>query len=255
MKNLRFAILFVAFIAAFSNSFSQEPRNNISGDFILKTQWGDQFNCKFTPGNEPLGCHSIAIAQVLYHHRLAPSGSVNYKCSNGLVVNEDFSDYIVDWDKISARLTESSSKEAIDATAYYNFAVAAIVQKDFATDNYIGIENSNNHKTQVEEHFKCKYESYTYHNPELIKSLFSDKTFEQIVKKEIDGKRPLGFYYIWDQGGHAVAVDGYTEKEGKFYVHANFGWMGHSDGWYLLPDDLPPTTQLILLLTMDPVRQ
>ncbi len=252
MKNLSF-ILLVASIASFNNSFSQEPRSNVTGNFLLKTEWGDAFSSKFTPGNEPLGCHSIAIAQVLYYHKLAPKGAVNYQCSNGVTVKEDFSDYKADWDKMSTRLTESSPQEIVDATAYFNYAVAAIVQKDFSTDNYVDIEKSNNHKSQIEEHFNCKYESYTYHNRELIEGLFKNLTFEQIVRKEIDAKRPLGFYYVWDQGGHAVVVDGYTPKEGKFYVHANFGWTGHSDGWYLLPDDLPESTQLILLLTIDPV--
>lgn len=254
MKNLHFTILLAGLIFITSNSFAQEPREGISGDFLLKTQWGsDELTSRFSPSNEPLGCHSIAIAQVLYYHKLAPTGAVNYKCSNGHDVREDFTSYKVAWDKISDKLTGSSSKEAIDATAYFNYAVACIVQKDFATDNYIDIEKSENHKLQIEKHFRCKYGSYTYPGATAIADLFKNKTFDEIIKKEIDAKRPVGFYYMWDQGGHAVVVDGYIVRDGNFYVHANFGWMGHSDGWYLLPEDMPDSTSLILLLTIDPV--
>ena len=254
MKQLHFTVLLILTLAI-GNLFGQDPRKNIDGNYFLKTQWGsDNFNTRFTPGNQPLGCHSIAIAQVLNFHRLAPSGKVNYQCSNGVFINEDFSDYTVDWSKISARLTESSTTEALDATAYFNYAVAAIVQKDFATDNYIDIEKSDNHKTQIEQHFKCRYDSYVFHDKSTFAMVFAKgQTFENLIKREIDSKRPIGFYYIWDNGGHAVVIDGYTIQEGIFYVHANFGWMGHSDGWYLMPTDLPPTTSLVMLLTIDPL--
>lgn len=235
---------------------AQNPRSGINGDYLIKTQWGsDSFGTRFTPGNQPLGCHSIAIAQVLHFHKLAPSGKVNYKCSNGVAINEDFSDYKVDWNKISARLTESSTQESIDATAYFNYAVAVIVQKDFATDNYIDIEKSENHKTQIEQHFKCNYGSYVYHDKTTFPAIFGkDQAYENLIRKEIDNKRPIGFYYIWDEGGHAVVIDGYTVQDGKFFVHANFGWMGHSDGWYVMPEDLPATTSLVMLLTIDPIK-
>jgi len=254
MKNFRFMVLLITVISIVTVSMAQEPRKNITGDFLLETQWGDQNTCKYTPGNTPLGCHSIAIAQVLYYHRLAPSGSVNYKSSNGLAISEDFSDYMADWQKISVKLTESSTQDVIDATAYYNYAVAAIVQKDFSTVNYVDIEKSNNHKTQIEEHFNCRYESYTFINESSLADLFAkNDSFIQLIKKEIDSRRPIGLYYIWDQSGHAIVIDGYTEKEGKFYVHANYGWSGHSDGWYLLAEDLPESTKVVMFLTMEPV--
>jgi hypothetical protein len=257
MRHSQFTVLLTLTLAIAGNIYGQDPRKNINGNFLLKTQWGsDNFHTRFTPGNQPLGCHSIAIAQVLYFHKLAPSGKVNYQCSNGVAIKEDFSDYTVDWNKISARLTESSTTEVLDATAYFNYAVAAIVQKDFATDNYVDIENSDNHKTQIEQHFKCRYNSYVFHDKSTFATVFANnQTFENLIKKEIDKKRPVGFYYIWDDGGHAVVIDGYTIQEGNFYVHANFGWMGHSDGWYLMPADLPATTSLVMLLTIDPLKE
>jgi len=36
--------------------------------------------------------------------------------------------------------------------------------------------------------------------------------------------------------GHNVVVDGYNTDE---YFHLNFGWGGQSNGWYLLPEEIP----------------
>jgi hypothetical protein len=36
--------------------------------------------------------------------------------------------------------------------------------------------------------------------------------------------------------GHNVVVDGYNTDE---YFHLNFGWGGSSNGWYLLPEEIP----------------
>jgi len=110
-------------------------------------------------------------------------------------------------------------------------------------------------RTQIEQHFKCRFDSYVFPDRTKFSAMFGkDQTFENLIKKEIDNKRPVGFYFIWDKGGHAIVLDGYTVKDGIFYVHANYGWMGHSDGWYVMPEDLPATTNLIMLLTIDPMK-
>lgn len=243
-----------------NDSFAQKPRSEIKGDYLLETRWGGnekdfRLFYKYTPNNQPLGCHSVAIAQVLFYYKLAPSGEVNYTCSNGTKIQENFSNYTVDWNKITASLTDSTPQGEIDATAFYAYSVACIVQKDFGTNQYVDIESSNNHKSQIEKHFKCTYESYTYKPETSVSELIEkDKSITDIIKHEIYAKRPVGFYYDRpNNGGHAIVIDGYTLKENKFYVHANFGWSGNSDGWYLLTEDLPQDIRAIMILTIKPI--
>ena len=38
--------------------------------------------------------------------------------------------------------------------------------------------------------------------------------------------------------GHTIICDGYEPSSGRY--HLNLGWGGHSDGWYALPEDIPP---------------
>jgi hypothetical protein len=39
-----------------------------------------------------------------------------------------------------------------------------------------------------------------------------------------------------ETSGHNLVVDGYNTDD---YYHLNFGWGGGSNGWYLLPDEIP----------------
>ena len=256
MKHLFIPVLIFIIFVNTNDSFAQKPRNDIKGNYLLKTQWGgNKLFYKYAPNNQPLGCHSVAIAQVLFYYRLAPFGKVNYKCSNGIKIHKNFSNYTYDWNKIAAKLTDSTAQAKTDATAFYAYAVACIVQKDFGTSQYVDIESSNNHKSQIESHFKCTYESYTFKPESSISALFErDKSITDIIKREIDAKRPVGFYYDRpNNGGHAIVIDGYTMKKNDFYIHANFGWSGSSDGWYLLPQDLPKDIRAIILITIKPI--
>lgn len=48
--------------------------------------------------------------------------------------------------------------------------------------------------------------------------------------------------------GHNVVVDGYNTNN---YFHVNFGWGGSSNGWYLLPDEMPLSLTVIEGLIVD----
>jgi len=48
--------------------------------------------------------------------------------------------------------------------------------------------------------------------------------------------------------GHNVVVDGYNTDN---YYHINFGWGGASNGWYLLPDEIPYGLTVIEGLIID----
>ena len=43
--------------------------------------------------------------------------------------------------------------------------------------------------------------------------------------------------------GHTVVADGFDPGSGRY--HLNLGWGGYSDGWYALPDDMPPGYNIV----------
>ena len=248
-----FLVLSLFFTAIYS--YAQKPRQDITGGYLLKTQWGDSepYN-KFTPDNHPLGCHSVALAQLLYYHKLSPFGEENYTCSKGYRIEENFSKYHFKWDAFVEKLNDSKKNVSMDETAKYMYFVAVVIKKDFGTDQYIKCDDQ--HKSEVEKHFNCIYDCRLKTFESFSPDVFLEKDgFYSIIKKEIDSNRPLGFYYSNDNdSGHAVVIDGYVVKEKNFYVHANFGWKGKSDGWYDIIEALPKDIKLVALINLKPKK-
>ena len=63
--------------------------------------------------------------------------------------------------------------------------------------------------------------------------------FLEIIKENLNAKKPMVFSGLGLQGGHAFVCDGYDSND---YLHINWGWGGISDGYfdidYMDPDDL-----------------
>jgi hypothetical protein len=236
---------------------SQRPRANVDATHLLRTAWGGSkpFNA-FAPNASTLGCHSVAFAQAMYFHRLAPHGKIFYECSDGTRISEDFTDYKPAW-KAFALNRESAEKSAssLRETSRFIYYVAAIIRKDFGTDQYVDYPDDG-HKKAIESHFHCAITAYPKEvRSDLSQALRSTPDSYAVMKAELDARRPAGFYYTDRKGGgHAVIIDGYAVKEGKTYFHVNFGWLGRSDGWYLLEEDLPKSIKEIVVITIKPRR-
>jgi len=247
MSNIKIILLYLVITSV---CYSQQPRENISGDYLIKTKWSgsEPFNSN-VPKYE-LGCHSVAIAQILFYHKLIPRGRVDYICGNGLKVEKDLSHYNPDLSSFANNINDPEEK--LLNTAEYLYNIACIVKKDFGTDQYIKCDDF--HKSEIESQFNCQYQAY----PEILENNIAeilhkkDGYYSKIIEG-IDAGQPLGFYYTsYKNNGHAVVIDGYLLKDDKIFIHANFGWNGKSDGWYLLEEDLPRDLKFLLLIVINP---
>ena len=155
---------------------SQTPRTDINGTYLLKTAWGGAAPLNmFAPKGSTLGCHSNAFAQALYFDRLAPHGKVSYKCSDGTLISEDFSNYRPQWSRFALD-KESGRKDmaATRRTARFMYYVASIVRKDFGTDQYVDYPDDL-HKQAIEAHFHCTLTGYTKKIKESIAYALSEQ--------------------------------------------------------------------------------
>ena len=245
--------MFAVTVFCAATCFAQQPRTNLTGEYLLKTAWGGSspFNA-LAPNGSALGCHADAFAQILYFHRLAPRGRVSYTCKNGVVISEDFSQYKPQWQRF-ALSKDSPDVRAIQETSKFIYYVAAVVRKDFGTDQYVAYPNDA-HKKSIECHFDCTVASYASEvTSSLEAALKGGADMHALLQGEIDAGRPAGFYYLYGKaGGHAVVIDGYAVRDGRMYFHVNFGWLGSSDGWYSLAEDLPKSTKRIMVITLVP---
>lgn len=226
------------------------------GEPLLKTHWfQDGPFAQFTPGQERLGCWSTAYAQILFHHRLTPTGLVRYKCSSGYQVDVDLGQYRFDWDKFPASIAPDTSAAGLDQLARYSFATAVVVRKDFGTAGYKRLLNS---VEDLEAHYPVDAEIYVHLTPPLpfsqadltaklrserINNLVDRSQIVALLATELAAGRPVYFHFgNIVNFGHSTVIDGYRLESDRHLVHINYGAREvEQNKWY---DLFAPITQL-----------
>lgn len=198
---------------------------------LIETKWGQSGDfARFTPDNWRLGCWSTAFAQIMYYHRLVPTGQESYETSTGYSISEDFDSYTFDFSLFVNEFDRNTPEESIDEVAMYGYFSSVVVRKDYGTGTYVRKPNGTD--GEYEEHYGC--EASPFYST-------SNNTFEEleaIVTEEIDNRNPIFLYMTSSDGGHAVVIDGYYIDNGNFMVHCNMGWEGRSDTWYDFDGDI-----------------
>jgi hypothetical protein len=87
----------------------------------------------------------------------------------------------------------------------------------------------------------------------LIKSSYSDATWEGMLRADLDAGRPLIYAGTGIYGGHAWVCDGYS---GTNYFHFNWGWGGYANGYFYLTNINPGgydfTSSQVAILGIEP---
>lgn len=238
---------------------------------ILKTHWyQDGPFAQFTPGNERVGCWSTAYAQILFHHRLKPTGRVQYECRSGYKVNVDLDQFSFDLNRFPNEVTSQTSKSDAEQLALYSFATAVAVRKDFGTGGYKRLLNS---VEDLETHFPVDAEIYVSLadklplNPadvdlklkaERITHRIDRDGIVALLTKELAAGRPVYFHFgnITDFG-HSTVIDEIRKDGDKHMVHINYGAVEpEKNKWYDLfaPISQPDDVTLRAFVTIKPRR-
>lgn len=238
-------------------------------DYLLTTHWyQDGPFAQFTPNHERVGCWSTAYAQILFHHRLKPTGHVRYDCSSGYQVDVDLAQYQFDWKQFPDEVSEETSKAETDQLARYSFATAVVVRKDFGTGGYKRLLNS---VDDLETHFPVDAEIYVHlaekvplSQTELTAKLRAEKITNRIdraqivtlLTTELTAGRPVYFHFgnIVDFG-HSTVIDGIRRDGDRHLVHLNYGAReSQQNKWYDLfaPISQPDDVTLRAFVTVRP---
>lgn len=220
---------------------------------FLTTNWEQMGGFeKFTPGKQRIGCWGTAFSQIFYHHKLQPQGRVIYQCKRTKhKIDEDFSEHKFDWTSFVKEVNNTTSAKSLDEVALYSYYTATVLQKDFGSNFY-------NTKLppvdKLEKHYKVSIREYI-----SLRKLFpyTNSKLGQIVRKELDQKRPVYLYFgNMKDFGHAVVVDGYRWRNGKFWVHLIQGHGGPQNGWYNFHTKIANKDDTILrvIYTVKPVK-
>jgi hypothetical protein len=238
--------------------------------YLLKTQWyQDGPFAQFTPDHVRVGCWSTAYAQILYYHRLKPTGRVTYECSSGHKIDLNLDQYRFDFNQFADSVTAATPKETVEQLARYSFATAAVVRKDFGTGSYRRVLSS---VADLETHFAVDAEIYVYliENPpiplEILKAKTSSENISNLVDKaqivslltkEVGAGRPVYFHFAnLKEFGHSTVIDGIRKEGDRYMAHINFGdVVAARNRWYDLFAPIEQQDDVILraFVTIKPV--
>jgi len=227
-----------------ANNYSMNPAQGVNGMIVgrdvhakvlLNTEWGQRgVFAMYAPRKEhqkgkgrhlPLGSETTAIAQIMYFHRLCPSGFVNYTAPGFAPTEMNFERVIglCDWRNF-AKSPKKKTKDRHTATvAKYEYAVALILQKKWGTHDYMITDNETS--AEVESHFGVKVSKLSMSETTLL-------AVHTHIVRELNQLHPLKMIIKDERHRHHVVVDGYRTKNRKFLYHLNVGHSGYDNGWY-----------------------
>lgn len=235
---------------------------------LLKTQWyQDGPFARFTPRNERVGCWSTAYAQILFYHKLKPTGQARYDCSSGQKIDIDLDQYQFDFARFPNRIAPDAPLAESEQVALYSFAVAAVVKKDFGTGGYKRLLNS---VEDLEKHFSVDAEIYVHLGDKLplepvdlkrklqgekITNVIDRQQIVKLLETELGARRPVYFHFgnIKDFG-HSTVIDGIRGGANPM-VHLNYGAVeAEMNKWYELfaPISQADDTTLRAFVTVKP---
>ena len=237
---------------------------------LIKTTWDQDSpywnNCPTYNGSTCYtGCVATAMAQVMNYWQWPETGTGSYSyttTTNKLSCSANFGSTTYDWanmvdhytkyysgsSQVSVSSTTTAQKNAV-ATLMYHCGVAVAMDYGVASQGgssaYTIYPNSSYTTTRCAAYalknnfgynsstLKCYYRSGGYGY-----SSVSDANWLNLLKTELDAKRPIMYAGADSEGGHSFICDGYDDQN---YFHFNWGWSGYCDGYYTVDNMVPGT--------------
>ena len=202
------------------------PYNNNCPTYTGYDNYGQSYTA-----NCATGCVATAVAQIMNYHRwpATGTGSISYS-KGGYSLSCNFAQSNYDWDNM---LYAYGSK----ATTAQNNAVAKLMS-DVGIGCRMEYGQSSGAYTSDAVTALKNYFRYDTDLLMLSRSKFGINSWEQMLREELDARRPVYYAGSATDGGHAFVFDGYNTDG---YFHVNWGWGGASNGYFLVsilnPDD------------------
>lgn len=182
------------------------------------------------------GCVATAMSQILkyYNYPATSKGSGGYSTvvGNDTIVRLATINTTYKWNNMSNTYTNNS------ATTPANIAVAELMRDaGYGANMEYGTTGSAATNIDATKAFANNFTYNPYSLKYLMKELYTDDEWAQIIYNEIKNKRPILYGGSTKTNeGHAFVFDG-INTDGN--VDVNWGWGGACDGWYDIFDLTP----------------
>jgi len=176
-----------------------------------------------------VGCTATAMAQIMGYWKWPDvgMGGRSYLWNNGesnKTLSAMFAYSTYEWSKMLPTYNTSSSLESKMAVAKLMSDVGISIDMKYG---YTSGAYSKDVPYALMNYFKYK-NGVKY----IERSGFIYSDWEDMIRFELDAKRPVLYSGFRPAGGgHAFVCDGYNEEG---YFHINWGWSGSHDGYFLL---------------------
>ena len=223
-----------------SGNTAKRPSRKSVGQ-LLTTQW-DQYPlynnmCPYDAeaGDHAVtGCSATATAQVMkyWNHPPVGQGSHSYNEDDFGRLTVDFGSTHYRWDIMPDRLSYGSTEDEINAVAELMYHVGVAIEMDYSVEGSGAYTISYGGWFEAcSENALVNYFDYKPTIQGLERDYYSDNEWLEIIKNEIDNRRPIVYTGNDSTGGHAFVCDGYDDQ---LYFHMNWGWGGALDGYFRL---------------------
>lgn len=181
------------------------------------------------------GCLATAMAMIMRYYKYPERGTGSYSYTTDTYrfpVEFDFGNTTFDWDNMLTAYNDGGYNEKqADAVATLMKACGVATQMDYGPVSGAYIEKAMQGMV-----------NYLDFDPSVYfadRSLHASGEWMSLLQTELSAKRPVLYSGVDSTpAGHAFVIDGYDSDN---LVHVNWGWGGHSNGYFEL-QSLDPTS-------------
>lgn len=184
------------------------------------------------------GCVATAMAQVMKYWNYPEKGSGfhSYNHSQNGTLSANFGSTTYQW---SAMPNQISSSNSAIATLMYHCGIAVEMNYNVASQGGSGAMTICSGYTGCTASAETALKTFFGYKSSLLgvhKSNYTNENWINLLKTELNARRPIVYAGRGSEGGHCFVCDGYDANN---YFHFNWGWSGHNDGYYSLSALVP----------------
>ncbi|MDY4753025.1 MAG: C10 family peptidase [Prevotella sp.] len=219
---------------------------------LITAKWAQEkpFNndCNDIGQSSATGCVATAMAQIMYYHKWPMQGTGSHSYSYDLdfggdigvktiTPSVDFSSHTYNWSNMQDAYgvyVDEESGDPLNASYKDDQAadVACLLHDCGVSVDMIYAGGSSSASSAKVPYALTTYFGYDCGMSYLQKVLFSDEEWAQMIRTELDARRPVLYSgQTLNNEGHAFICDGYDNAG---YYHMNWGWQGMANGYYLI---------------------
>ena len=214
------------------NNQIKEPTADVAP--LLTTTWDQNgyynYYCPTATGGPAgkayVGCVATAMGQIMKYHNFPVTGVGSYSYMDGTyglqTANFGNTNY-----NFAAMANVASN------TNGYRDIAKLLYHAGVSVDMAYGVDEGSGAFSEDVPWALTTY--FNYDNATIrqeFMSAYNATDWKNLIKSELDARRPVYYSGSGTDGGHAWVCDGYRNSDGKF--HMNWGWSGVSNGYFAI---------------------